>query len=255
MIKISELTPKAGLLADTDLLEISEEITDGFQSKSITGLEIVTTARTGMQTELVSGTNIKTVNSTSLLGSGNIAVQPTLVSGTNIKTINSTSLLGTGDIAISTNPRTLASVNGVAVVGTANQISASVLIPAGTLVTNNTIFIRDSVVKTTGTVTSTPRMYLNTTNSLTGATLIGSAGNMTGVTQYLQQFWRNFFFDGTNIYVYSSGTNISSDLTSGAITLVPLNPVNDYYLIFAIQNGTTTPDSVSHKRVIVQIYD
>jgi hypothetical protein len=255
MIKISELTPKSAPLADTDLLEIAEETMGGFESKSITGHEILATARTGMQPELVSGTSIKTVNSTSLLGSGDVAVQSTLVSGTNIKTVNSTSLLGSGNIAISSNPKTLASVNGVAVVGTANQISASVLIPSGTLVTNNTIFIRDLIVKTTGTVTSTPRLYINTTNSLTGATLIGTAGYMTSVTQYSQQFWRNFFFDGTNIYVYSSGTNISSDLTSGAITLVPLNPVNDYYLIFAIQNGTATPDSVSHKRVIVQIYD
>jgi len=254
-IKVSELIPKDAPLSDTDLIMIAEETSDGYESKKITGHEIIGRAQTGMQRELISGESIKTLNETSLLGTGNISVQPTLVSGENIKTINSNSLLGSGDIVISSNPKTLASVNGVAVVGTANQISASVLIPSGTLKAHNTIFIRDLVVKTTGTVTSTPRLYLNTTNSLTGATLIGTAGNMTSVTQYSQQFWRNFFFDGTNIYVYSSGTNISSDLTSGAITLVPFNPVNDYYLIFAIQNGVATPDSVSHKRVIVQIYD
>jgi hypothetical protein len=254
-IKVSELIPKDAPLSDTDLIMIAEETSDGYDSKKITGHEIIARAQTGLQRELVSGENIKTLNETSLLGTGNIAVQPTLVSATNIKTINSNSLLGSGDIVISSNPKTLASVNGVAVVGSTNQISASVLIPGGTLKAHNTIYIRDLIVKTAGTVTTSPRLYINTTNSLTGATLIGSSGTMNTTTQYIQQFWRNFYFDGTNLYCYSPATAISSDLTSGVISLIPLNLANDYYLIFAIQNGTATPDSVSHKRVIVQIYD
>ena len=40
MIKISELTPKGAPLADTDLLEISEETLGGFESKSVTGRDI-----------------------------------------------------------------------------------------------------------------------------------------------------------------------------------------------------------------------
>jgi hypothetical protein len=255
MIKISELTPKSAPLADTDILEIAEETMGGFESKSITGHEILSTARTGMQTELVSGTSIKTVNSTSLLGSGDISVQPTLVSGTNIKTLNSNSLLGSGDIVISSNPKTLASVNGTLIVGSTNQISASVLIPSGTLKANNTIFIRNLLYKFVGSSSSTARMYINTSDSLTGATLIATAGLMGNSTQYIQQFWRNFYFDGTNLYCYSPGTLISSDLTSGQISLISFNPSTAYYLIFAIQNSSTTPDSVAHKRVIVQIYD
>jgi hypothetical protein len=100
-IKISELIPKNAPLSDNDLLMISQETPDGFESKSITGHEILATARTGMQPTLVSGENIKTVNSTSLLGSGDVAVQPTLVSGTNIKTLNGSSLLGSGNLTIS----------------------------------------------------------------------------------------------------------------------------------------------------------
>ena len=101
MIKISELTPKGTNLQNSDLLEISQVTADGYDSKSITGAEIITAAQSGMQVGLVSGTNIKTINSTSLLGSGDVAVQPTLVSGTNIKTVNGSSLLGSGNIAIS----------------------------------------------------------------------------------------------------------------------------------------------------------
>jgi hypothetical protein len=83
------------------LLMISQTTTDGYESKSITGAEIIASAQDGLQPTLVSGTNIKTVNDTSLLGSGNVAVQPTLVSGTNIKTINGNTLLGSGDLTIS----------------------------------------------------------------------------------------------------------------------------------------------------------
>ena len=178
--------------------------------------------------------------------------QPTLVSGTNIKTVNGNSLVGSGDVT--TNPRTLASVNGSNLIGTANQISASVLIPAGTLVSNNTIYIQSLLTKTAGSTNSIGRIYINTTNSLTGATLLATAAQMTG-TVYIQNFRRNIFFDGTNLNVYLTTGFISSDLTTGGIALIPFNAATAYYLIFAVQNSTTTPDNLGHKRVIVQIYD
>ena len=228
-IKISELTPKGANLQNSDLLEISESTADGYSSKSITGAEIITAAQEGLQ--------------------------PTLVSGTNIKTINSTSLLGSGDIAISTNPRTLSSVVGLNLTGTANQVSASVLIPAGTMVTNNSIYVRNLLTKTAGSTTSTGRIYINTTNSLTGATLLATASLSMNGAIYFQRFERNFYFDGTNLNVYNPTNGISTDLTVGTMTLVSFNASIDNYLLFAVQNGTTTPDNLGHKRVIVQLYD
>jgi len=227
-IKISELTPKDAPLSDTDLFVIAEETMDGYDSKSITGHEVLATARTGMQPTLVSGENIKTINSTSLLGSGNINVQG--------------------------NPRTLTSVNGSNLTGTANQISASVLIPSGTLVANNTIYIKGFLNKTAGSTNSTARFYINTTNSLTGATLLGVGQGMS-TTVYFQRFERNIFFDGTNLNGFLSGTSAATDYTSSNITLTAFNPANNYYLIFAVQNSTTTPDNLGWKRLIVQIYD
>jgi len=152
------------------------------------------------------------------------------------------------------NPRTLESTIGLNLTGTTNQISASVLIPSGTIVTNNSIYIRNVLTKTAGSTTSSARIYLNTTNSLTGATLLGTSGGMNSTT-YVQRFERNFFFDGTNLNVYNPTNGISTDLTSGTNTLFSFNPATDYYIIFAIQNSTTTPDNLGHKRVIVQIYD
>jgi hypothetical protein len=201
MIKISELTPKGSNLEATDLLEVSVTTADGYESKSITGEEII-----------------------------NAIPVP------------------------SVNPRTLASVNGLNLTGTTNQISASVLIPSGTLVTNNTIHIRSMVTKTAGTTGGQVRLYINTTNSLTGATQIATGAGMAS-NNYIQQFWRSFFFDGSNLYLYSTGNPLSTDLTQGPLTYYSLNSANDYYLLFAIQNGTTTPDNLGHKRVIVQIYD
>lgn len=182
--------------------------------------------------------------------------QNTLVSGTNIKTINGSSLLGSGNISISgvANPITLSSKVGSNLIGTTNQISAFVLIPAGTINTNNSIYIRNLLTKTAGSTTSTARIYINTSNSLTGATLLGTAGAMNS-SVYIQRFERNFFFDGTNLYVYNPSNGISTDLTSGNITLVSFNPAIDNYLLFAVQNSTTTPDNQGHKRVIVQIYE
>lgn len=227
-IKISDLTPKGANLANTDLLMISQEITDAYESKSITGAEIIASAQEGLQ--------------------------PTLVSGMNIKTVNNSSLLGSGNISIETNPRTLASVIGSNLTGTSIQISASVLIPAGTLVANNSIYVRNLLTKTAGTTTSSSRIYVNTSNSTTGATLLASGQNMTGAN-YFQRFERNFFFDGTNLNCFNTSTQVPHDLAISSMALVAFNPLVDNYLIFTVQNSTTTPDNLGHKRVIVQIYD
>lgn len=81
-VKISDLTPKGANLGNSDLLLISEPVFSDFESKSITGAEIIASAQTGMQPELVSGTNIKTINSTSLLGSGDLVISTGLTIGT-----------------------------------------------------------------------------------------------------------------------------------------------------------------------------
>jgi hypothetical protein len=180
--------------------------------------------------------------------------QAALVSGTNIKTVNGNSLVGSGNLTISSNPRTLASLIGSNLIGTANQISTSYKIAGGTLVANNSIFINDLLTKTAGSTTSTGRIYINTSNSLTGATLIGTVGAMTSTT-YIQRVFRTYYFNGTNLFVYNPTSQLSTDVTAGTITLVPFNPAIDYYLIFAVQNSNTTPDNLGHTRVIIQLYD
>jgi len=192
-------------LADNDILQY-DLATDLWQNKSISGA--------GIQTELVSGTSIKTINSTSLLGSGNINIDssPYVLIGNQI---------------------------GTQVTGTiANTISASQIITANKLVNGNVLQIRSKAFKSVSSGTTNIRMYINTSNSLSGATLIASAANMTSLQ--IQTFWRDFPLISGNLYCYSPSTLISSDVTNGAYTLVPFNSSNTYYLLFAIQNFATT---------------
>lgn len=153
-----------------------------------------------------------------------------------------------------TNPTTLASGTGLNLTGSTNQISASVLIPAGTLTANKSIWVRNILTKTAGSTTSTGRIYINTTNSLTGATLLGTGQTMNGTT-YFQRFERNFLFDGTNLIGISVVNGFATDLTASTISNIAFNRLVDNYLIFAVQNSSTTPDNLGHKKYIVQIYD
>ena len=243
------LTPHTGNLQPTDLIECTS-ISGGVPTNTaITGAQIIAAASGGSATW---GGITGTLSSQTDLQTALNGKQDTLVSGTNIKTVNGNSLVGSGDVT--TNPRTLSSVNGSNLTGTANQISASVLIPAGTLVTDNTIYIKGFLNKTAGVTSSQPRLYINTTNSLSGATLLGAGLAMTGST-YFGRVERSIFFDGTNLNLYNSGGSVNNDITTGAITLIAFNPATAYYLIFAVQNSSATPDNLGWKRTIVQIYD
>ena len=229
-IKISQLTPKDAPLSDTDLFVIAQETSDDYESRSITGAEIIESAQAGLQRGLISGENIKTINSTSLLGSG--------------------------DIAIETNPKMIGSVVGSGIMGTTNQISASVLIPSGTISTNKTIYIKSFIDRTvvSGAGATNFRFYFNTSNSLTGATFLGSGAGMATTVRF-QRFERNIFFDGTNLNLFLTGTSAANDYVASGISLIAFNPAVDNYLLFAVQHSTSLTDVANWRRVIVQAYD
>lgn len=189
------------------------------------------------QTILVSGTSIKTVNSTSLLGSGDVAVQPTLVSGTNIKTVNGNSLLGSGDVTISSNPRLLgfSGINGTNTSSNTVTVCHSLLIPANTLTTNSIlqlVFRMNRVSGNTGQMYG--RIYFNTSNSLSGASLFNTIFTMNGgSTQFLGYVERNFSYDGTNLTSYSN--TAYSEYTTGAALSVAFNRTVNNWVLFTMQ--------------------
>ena len=206
------------------------------------------------QDDLVSGTNIKTINSTSLLGSGNISVQPTL-------TLTTTGTSGAATLVGSTlnipqysgggsSPITNLGIGttGTTVTGTtANTITQSVLIPANTLAANNTLDFIARFSKTGVAGGGTYRVYINTSNSLTGATLFANLYAVSvGATIQTHQNQRTFFYNGTTLSSNAGGTSNVTDIlqfTTAGYTMT-YNSATDYYLIFAIQLSNSADSSV-----------
>lgn len=214
-IKISDLRPKDAPLSDTDLFVIAQATSDDYESKSITGAEIIESAQAGLQR--------------------------TLESGQNIKTINSTSLLGSGDIAIQTNPKLLAFSGKTGTPTTATNITVchSVLIPANTFTNNNILQVVFRMLRQSGNVGQMyGRIYFNTANTLTGATLFNTNFTMNGGgTNFLGLVERNFSYDGTNLTSFSN--TAFSEYTTGAVVNIPFNATVDNYVLLSMlcQNG------------------
>jgi hypothetical protein len=237
--KISQLTAKGAALAATDLVEISEDAGGGnYVTKSVTGANI----KSGLQATLVSATNIKTVNSTTLLGSGDLAVQATLVSATNIKTINSNTILGSGDLVIAGGQKVPAVSNtiGTTITGLTNAISDSFLLPANTFSSNCQLELQwypSRIVGSSGTTQGL--VYINSTNSLTGATLVATGINLTntGVSNITCrrtiQVRSNI---GTLMYTINQA---SSDFSATVPTEnLPFDNTSGIYFLFVMNNTT-----------------
>jgi hypothetical protein len=222
--------------------------------------EAVNEGKQGKQDTLVSGTNIKTINGGSILGSGNLTVssasswggitgtlssqsdlntalnakQDNLVSGTSIKTVNGNSLLGSGNVSIG--PRLLG-FKGILGTPAASTIVAchSILIPANTLTTNSILQLIFRMYRVTGNVGQVyGRIYFNTTNSLTGASLFPTIFTMNGGgTQFMGYVERNFAYNGTTLTSYSNAA--FSEYTTGTALTVALNRTVDNYVLFTMQ--------------------
>ena len=235
-----------GDLQPTDLLDCTSIIGGVEVNNTITGAQIIAGASGG---SAVWGGITGSLPAQTDLQTALNAKQATLVSGTNIKTINSTSLLGSGDITIAgASPyTTVGNSAGILVNGTtANTISASILIPANTLVATKVLQLRAQVRKVGGSGTANIRFYINTTNSLVGATQIAQAQNMTGSGQ-MQRVQRDFYITISSLQCYLPTNPIATDVSSGAMTNVTYTLANAYYLIGAVQCSTLLEDGTVTK--------
>jgi len=196
-IKVSELIPKDAPLSDTDLIMIAEETSDGYESKKITGHEVLATARTGMQRELISGENIKTINGTSLLGSGNITVN-------------------TGVSLIA--KKTMVTHTGGGVIAIASEDISS------HIVANSMIQVTAMYRKTVRTESYTPRLYVNTSATLVGATLIATFGTI-GALNLINDNIANFAIDASgNLYAPSPTNGLNTrylNTLGGSVITIP----------------------------------
>jgi len=187
--KISQLTAKGTALADTDLVEISEDAGGTYVTKSVTGADI----KSGLQPTLVSGTDIVTINTNSLLQSGDLKLQAPLVSGTDIVTINSGTLLTNGNLALQTplvSGTNIKTVNSTTLLGSGNLAVQATLVSGTNIKTinSNTILGSGDLVVASGphilTKPVSGRTYSIRTDSSSSSTSAVSAAN----TIYLSPF-------------------------------------------------------------------
>jgi hypothetical protein len=172
--------------------------------------------------------------------------QTALSSGVNIKTVNSTSLLGSGNISINGNP-SLGIVTGTNVTGvTALTKSATITLASNTISATSVLEIEARAIRVaTATGTIAFQVYINTSDSLTGATLLGVGLNMTN-SQWFTQIRRSLFINpSTNtLTCINTGATVNDDFvatgTNGSITF---DETQTYYLIFAVQPSSTASTS------------
>jgi len=225
--KISQLTAKGTALAATDLVEISEDIGGGnYATKSVTGANI----KSGLQDTLVSATNIKTINSNTILGSGDLVI----AGGQKVPAVSNTI--------------------GTTITGLTNAISDSFLLPANTFSSNCQIELQWYPSRIAGTGTASQGLvYINSTNSLTGATLVATGNNLsnTGVSNVTCR--RTLQIRSNVGTLMSTSTQSGSDFSTTVPTEnLPFDNTSGIYFLFVMNNvggATLQSRNVGYKLV------
>ena len=230
-VKISALTSATTPLAGTETVPI---VQGGVTKK-------VAVSNIGSATW---GSITGTLSSQTDLNSALNGKQATLVSGTNIKTINSTSLLGSGNIAISGNPSAVGIQSGGAtpVFSSGVSVSKSFTIAANTFASSCVIDFTTRLRRLVGTSgTAYIQVYINTSNSLTGATLIAKS-NIVATTDFYLAMQRTFNIHPSGVIYYmnandTQNSDIINSVNSYSFTSFDVTATN--YILIAINNSAT----------------
>lgn len=126
--------------------------------------------------------------------------------------------------------------NGTNVTGTTTEtLSQSLLIPANTFLSNGILEVLCRMTKTGTAGTSTMKIYKNTSNTLTGATLIGTIINGTTGTNVYAKGFRQMRINSNTLTIVNATQNlVSDDFTSSAITSTTFTTNVDNYIIFSL---------------------
>lgn len=230
------LPAHAGNLQPTDLLECTSIVGGLPVNTAITGSQIIAAASGG---SAVWGGITGTLSSQTDLQSALNAKQATLVSGTNIKTVNGNSLVGSGNVTIGPKLLGYSGILGTPTTLNIVTICHSLLIPANTFNSNNILQLVFRMYRQSGNLGQLyGRIYSNTTNTLTGATLISNIYTMNGGgTAYLGYCERNYSYNGTSLTTMVGTTQ--SEYTVGAIQTTTFNRTSNQYILFTMQCQNT----------------
>jgi hypothetical protein len=126
-------------------------------------------------------------------------------------------------------------------------ISGSILVPANTLATNSVLQTSWGVYRTGFNVVQS-QIYVNTSNSLVGATRIATGANQSADGGWLRNE-RDFQKVGNKIYGYNFLQQITNDITftSNFRDEVTIDPTVDLYIIFAVLLGDTSEQATINR--------
>jgi hypothetical protein len=121
-----------------------------------------------------------------------------------------------------------------------NTIAASFLIPALPLFANKSLQINYTVLKVNSVSTCTVRLYINSTNSLTGATLLATSAFTTA--QQVSNTTRTMGNIGAPFYLfYNPASSVFHDYLAFAYN--PINILAGNYIIVAFQLGSPSEEA------------
>ena len=229
------LTPHTGNLQSTDLIECTQIVGGQPVNTAITGQQIINAASGGSPAwGSITGTlSAQTDLQTALNGK-----QATLVSGSNIKTVNGSSILGSGNLTVTGGgPQILgySGTIGTSTTGTSITISKSLLIPANTLTTDSLLEMSWRMIRVSGNLGQIySRLYINQTNTLTGANLISGIITMNGGgTQQALLSEKSISCIGTQLRYQN--TAVGTESTASSLSTLSINTALNYYLIYTVQ--------------------
>jgi hypothetical protein len=232
---IFTVTQQAGIIAGTGMTALNGLSAD---------VQTISTGTTGTDFNVVSSGsnhefNIPTASATNrgALSTADWTAfngkQNTLVSGTNIKTVNNNSLLGSGNLTIGPRLMGYSGILGTPTTGNTITICHSLLIPANTLNSNNILQVVFRMYRQSGNVGQMyGRIYFNTTNSLTGATLISGIFSFNA-GQFILYCERNYSYDGTSLR--ATGGNTIEYNPGTTIQTTAFNRTVNQYILFTMQ--------------------
>ena len=146
--------------------------------------------------------------------------------------------------------------DGTAVTGTtAETLSQSLLIPANTYSSNGMLEVLCRMTKTGTAGTSTIKVYKNTSNTLTGATLLSTIASASAGTNLFLQGNRIYRINTNTINGLSTSSTSLTDYSIGSATSSTTFTTNvDNYILFSIQLGNTADSAnISMARAIKSI--
>ena len=137
--------------------------------------------------------------------------------------------------------------NGTSVTSSTTEIvTYSVLVPANTFTSEAFFDFTTRFTKTGSSTSWSARVYKNTSNSLTGATLIATLGNPFTSSNTFNQSSRFFRVSSSAIRYYQANfagitDNISNNVNEGGTTF---DLAVDNYFLVTIQMGAISADTI-----------